>query len=373
MNIKTKNKHVLVLGGYGTFGSRIVRALCQRGYKVTINGRHFHEAQTLKHNIMQDDINSHVKVSCFDVSQQLNVHLNKLKPDLVIHTCGPFQEQDTHIAKTIIKAGIHYIDLSDSRKYVKNLMAFDELAQLNDVTAITAASTVPCLSSAVLKHLQEKFQIQHFNKVNIGISPGQKTPRGLATTEAVLSYIGKPLAHWPESKGKVFGWGDTYLQKYPNIKNRLMSRCEAPDLDLLPAQYPIDELNFSAGMESKLLHRLIGVLAWLVKEDFPMNPKKNASRLLRQSRWFDFLGTHDGGMHVTVKGKNKQGKTIDKTWFLEALNNHGPQIPAIPAILLTDKILNSEYQRGVIPCINQIELSEYLLELEQCEISTTVL
>lgn len=372
MNTKFNHKHVLVLGGYGTFGSLIVRALCQKGFKVTISGRHFHKAQSLKHNIMQQDIHAQVKVSCFDANQQLGVHLNKLKPDLVIHTCGPFQEQNMHIAKTIIKAGIHYIDLSDSREYIKNLLVYDELAVLNGVTAITAASTVPCLSSAVLKHLQQAFKITSFSEVKIGISPGQRTPRGLATTQAVLSYIGKPLKPWPESKGQVYGWGDTYKQKFPHISSRLMSRCEAPDLDLLPEHFPINELSFSAGMESKFLHRLISVLAWLVKLGLPLNPAKHAARLLKQSRWFDVFGTEDGGMHVTINGQNNESVTIEKTWFIEAFKNHGPNIPTIPAIIMANKILTSEYQRGVIACVNQISLTEYLSELEQYEIHTCI-
>ncbi|MCX7553354.1 saccharopine dehydrogenase NADP-binding domain-containing protein [Marinicella sp. S1101] len=371
MNTTTDSKHVLVLGGYGTFGSRIVRALCDKGYLVTINGRHFHQAQNLKLSILAHNINARVKVSCFDVGQQLKVHLNKLKPDLVIHTCGPFQGQDTTIARTIIKTGAHCIDLADSRDYVNQMSELDALAQSKQVSAITAASTVPALSSAALTYLKNKFKIQHFNQVDIGISPGQRTPRGLATTQAVLSYLGKPMRSWQGNPTKKYGWMDTYLQTYPNVKERLMSNCEAPDLDLLPGYFNIKKLSFAAGMESKSLHRCIGLLAWLIRLGVPLKPEKHAQGLLKMSRWFDRFGSCDGGMHVHVMAEDGSDQLLEKTWFIEAFNNHGPQIPAVPAIVMADKILTGDYQIGVLPCVNLISLEEYLRELTDCEIKTT--
>ena len=365
--------HVLILGGYGTFGSRIVRALVLKGFKVTITGRNQSKAQRLSESILHDQPQIQVDIACFDVQTQLNEYLVKLKPDLVIHTCGPFQSQQTDIAQDILQSGIHYIDLSDSRNYIQAMSELNGLAKQKQLTAITGASTVPALSSAVLQYLKNQFDIQNFKSVKIGISPGQRTDRGLATTQAVLSYVGKPLKPWVGA-GKVrYGWFDTYLQPYPNIKNRLMSNCEAPDLDLLPMVFDIKRLTFSAGMESQLLHRMIGLLAWLVKWRLTIKLEKHADKLLKMSRWFDPLGSEDGGMHVHVLGTDNQGHTINKTWYIEAFNNHGPQIPAIPAIIMAEKILTTEYQRGVIPCVNQIPLEEYLLELKDHKIMTTIL
>lgn len=371
MNTTTDCKHVLVLGGYGTFGARIVRALCDKGHLVTINGRHFHQAQNLKLSILADNINARVKVSCFDASEQLKVHLNKLKPDLVIHTCGPFQGQDTTIAKTIIKSGAHYIDLADSRDYVTQMSDLNELAQSKQVTAITAASTVPALSSAALAHLRHEFNIRSFKQVDIGISPGQRTARGLATTQAVLSYLGKPMRSWQGNPTKKYGWMDTYLQIYPKINERLMGNCEAPDLDLLPSYFNIKQLSFAAGMESKLLHRCISALAWLIRLGLPVKPQQYAQGLLKMSRWFDRLGSCDGGMHVHVVALDGENQVLEKTWFIEAFKNHGPQIPAVPAIIMADKILADGYQTGVLACVDLISLEEYLRELEGCDIKTT--
>jgi len=357
---------VMVLGGYGTFGSRISRALCQKGFHVIINGRHFHQAQALKHSILEENFEAEVTVSCFDIYSQLNLRLKKMKPKLVIHTCGPFQGQDMFIAKTILNAGVNYIDLSDDRNYVQKMYELNDIAKTNGVMAITGASTVPALSSAVLAHVEDKYAVKEFKAIKIGISPGQKTARGLATTQAVLSYIGKPLKPWPGSYKKRFGWQDTYLQHYPNINSRLMGNCEAPDLDCLHEHFNIQKLTFSAGMESKLLHRLIWLLSWLIRLRLPLRLKNYAPWLLKKSRWFDSLGTEDGGMHVEFEiGLGKSQKSISKTWFIEATDNKGPQIPAIPAILMAEKILTQPIKAGVQSCVKLIKLEDYLNELEQ--------
>jgi len=361
---------ILVLGGYGTFGSRISRSLCHKGYHVVINGRNKDKAQKLKANIISQQADARVEVACFDVFMELSQNLNSIKPALVIHTCGPFQGQDTQTAETIIQAGVHYIDLADGRDYVQNMLKLDGLAKDNQVTAITAASTVPTLSSAVLEYIQNKYDIESFQSVKIGISPGQKTDRGLATTQAVLSYIGKPLRTWPGNHKIKYGWQDTYLQKYPGIRNRMMGNCEAADLDLLPDYFNIEKMQFSAGMESKLLHRGIWLSSWLVRLGLPLNLDKHAGFWLKVSRWFDVLGSVDGGMHVAIKAVNTYNQAIQKTWYIVAKDNHGPQIPCVPAIIMAEKILAGEMTNGVKPCINFISLDEYLKELSHYAVET---
>ncbi len=368
---QNKQPKVLILGGYGTFGSRIARELCHQSYHVIINGRHSKSANALRKQLIKEHTNAQIDVACFDIYHDLAPQLKQLKPTLVIHTCGPFQGQDTRTAKTIISAGIHYIDLADGRDYVKQMMDLDPLAKRHGVTAITAASTVPALSSAALMSLQKQHQIESFQQVKIGISPGQKTARGYATAQAVLSYIGQALAPWRGNRKTHYGWQDIYLQKYPTISNRLMSNCEAADLDFLPDYFPIQQLHFAAGMESKLLHGLIWLCSWLVRIGLPLRLTQHTSKLLKASRWFDFLGTTDGGMHVDIEAVNTHGETLHKTWYIIAKNNCGPHIPAVPAIIMTKKILGAVVNKpGVRPCINEISLSEYLAELDQTNIKT---
>jgi len=372
MNDRTDHQRILILGGYGTFGQRITRALAKQGYEVLVNGRHQASAQKLIQRLRIEHPGVRLSAACFDIHQHLEAQLKRLNPWLVIHTSGPFQTQHADIAEMILSAGCHYIDLADSRQYVKQMNNLDGLAKQQQVTAITGASTVPALSSAVLTWLQKNHQISHFKHIQMGITPGQKTPRGLATTRAVLSYLGKPLEPWTGSLRQRHGWMDTYLQNYPHIGRRLMANCEAPDLDLLADHFSLDELQFSAGMGSKVLHLLMWLTAVLVRTGLPLKLERRAAFLLKISHWFDVLGTEDGGMHVNISALDADGKEIKLQWFLEAFAGCGPQIPAVPAILLTEKIHHQALNSGVHPCVNLLTLDEYLNGLSGLNISTRV-
>jgi len=369
----TESGPVLVLGGYGTFGRLITRALATAGLQVIINGRQPAKARALQQRITEEDPAAKISVACFDVQQQLSAALERLQPALVIHTCGPFQSQDTAVARTIVTAGSHYLDLADSREYVAQMNDLDGLARQHQVTAITGASTVPALSSAVLTWLQETHQIQRFNSVRMGISPGQQAPRGLATTQAVLSYLGQAMKPWPGDCKKRFGWMDLYRQAYPTIGGRLMGNCEAPDLDLLGQHFGIEQLQFSAGMDSKLLHLLMWLTAGLIRLGLPLNLNRRAAGLLKISHWFDVLGSADGGMHIAIEATDVREQPVRLTWFIEALAGCGPHIPATPAVLMTRKILQGEVPNGVSACVNWLTLDEYLSALSDLQIKTSVI
>ena len=143
------------------------------------------------------------------------------------------------------------------------------------------------------------------NSLEFGIAPGQKAERGLATTQAILGYVGKKLKRCAGYETR-YGWQDLRLQKYPEIGSRLMANCDVPDLDLLPEKYGIKKIRFSAGMENPIVHLGIWTLSWVVRAGFPVDLSKHSAALLAVSNWFDFLGSADGGMHVILNGKDKQ-------------------------------------------------------------------
>lgn len=357
-------RKVLILGGYGNFGKRIARLLTRQGIFVIIAGRDKIKAKALSEELTTDLSD----ISIFDINSDFGEKLKILKPTVVINTCGPFQNSDYSVAKACIAFGVHYIDLADGRDFVKNINTLNDEAKARNVTIISGASTVPGLSSAVIEYYLSEFS--EINSLTFGIAPGQKAERGLATTQGILSYIGKRLEPCVGYE-KRYGWQDLYLQKYPEIGRRWMANCEVPDLDLLPEKYGIRKIRFSAGMENPMLHLSIWALSWMVRLGFPLNLQAHAPLLLRGSNCFDFLGSSDGGMHVLLEGKNLVGMNIKKQWFIVAFDGDGPYIPTIPAVILTRKLLNGEFNvRGAMPCVALISLEEYLNELSSFKIKT---
>jgi len=354
--------HVLVLGGYGNFGKRIALGLARQGVAVVIAGRDDAKAEQAAALVRAAYPAAQVQALACDVPRDLALCLQKYAPAVVINTCGPFQHQDYAVAESCIRQRVHYMDLADGRAYVTGITQLDAAAKQAGICVISGASTVPGLSSAVVEHYQSAFS--QIDSLRFGIAPGQKAERGLATTAAILSYVGKKLLPVAGSLKPRYGWQDLYRQPYPELGPRWMANCEVPDLDLFPQRYGIKQIQFSAGMENPLLHFAIWGLSWLVRLGLPIHLPKHAKLLWQMSHWFDHGGSDAGGMHVLLRGVNPAGKALEKRWFIIAKQGDGPQIPCVPAIVLAKKLASTAglppgLAPGAMPCVGLLNLQEY--------------
>jgi hypothetical protein len=360
-------RKVLILGGYGNFGKRIAKALTGANIPVVIAGRNHDKAQSLKHSLPE----GMAGIACFDAFRELDTALEKLKAAVVVNSCGPFQSHDYTIAESCIRHGVHYIDLADGRDFVTRITALDREARKSNIAVISGASTVPGLSSAVLDHFKHEFA--QIDALKFGISPGQQAERGLATTQSILSYVGKPLKPFRGHKKTIYGWQDLYRQDYPALGKRWMANCDIPDLDLLPEYYGIKSIRFSAGLELGFLHLGLWGLSWLVRLGLPLSLPRFAGPLLSASNRFNAMGSADGGMHMIITGKAPDGTPHRRTWFIIALNGHGPHIPTIPAIILTKKLVAPGASlSGAKPCLGLVTLEDCLQELRGYESQTHI-
>jgi len=307
-----------------------------------------------------------IEIASFDVNKDLSGQLEKFSPKVVINTCGPFQLSDYSVAATCLQHKVHCIDLSDGREFVTGITALDKKAKDAGVLVVSGASTVPGLSSAVLEQYKDEFS--EIDSLTYGISPGQKANRGLATTKAIMTYVGKPLKPFA-GHDKAYGWQDIYRQQYPELGKRWMANCEIPDLDLLPERYGIKSIRFSAGMELSVMHLGIWLMSWLVRLGFHLGLPNKSAFLLNTSNWFDRFGSPDGGMHMVISGKDKNGQPKLISWFVIAKDGDGPQIPTIPSIILAKKLVSGELTgASAKPCVGLVSLDEYKRELKDFNI-----
>jgi Saccharopine dehydrogenase NADP binding domain len=355
---------VLILGGYGNFGKRIARLLTCKGVAVIIAGRDSVKAAALA-EVLPANL---AEIAVFDAKSDLLPQLAILKPHVVINTCGPFQNADYGIARACIAGGVHYIDLADGRDFVTGITQLDADAKRRNVAVISGASTVPALSVAVIEHFLPQFFA--IDSMVFGIAPGQKAERGFATTQGILSYVGKKLKPCAGYETR-YGWQDTYRQHYPEIGGRWMANCDIPDLDLLPERYGIKRIRFSGGMQSPVIHFGLWLLSWGVRLGLPIDLPKHARALLKASNWFDVIGSADGGMHVILTGADSSGRPATRQWFIIARDGDGPYIPTVPAVILAAKIISGTFARtGAMPCVGMMTLQEYLRELSHLKITT---
>lgn len=304
-----------------------------------------------------------------DITADLLATLKLEKPSVVVHTCGPFQGADYSVAKACIEAGVHYIDLADARDFVREFRGFDAEARAAGVTLISGASTVPGLSSAVLEHFRPRFT--RLDRLDFSISPGQKAERGLATTRAIMSYVGKrlrPFAGHP----KAYGWQDLRRYDYPIMGRRWLANCDVPDLDLLPETYGLRDIRFGAGLEIGALHIGLWAMSWLVRWHLPLNLVNLAKPLLAASDAFNGFGSDTGGMHMVMEGIGLDGRSLTETWAIIAKSGDGPQIPCVPAILLARRLYEQDpaLLPGAQACVGLVRLEDYLAELQRFDIAT---
>ena len=219
---------------------------------MVIGARHLQNAERVAAELRHT---SNTAIACVTLDHRdaaFESALHRLKPAVVVHAAGPFQDQDYAVAEACLVAGINYVDLADTRAFVSNFETLDAKAKAAGVTLISGASTLPGLSSAVVEHLHPRFAT--VERIETTIVPGNQTPRGLSTVQAVLSYCGRRFNWLRNGRWEpVHGWQDIRTQHYPSLGKRRLGTCDVPDLTLFAKRYPeLHTLTFHAGLARKM-------------------------------------------------------------------------------------------------------------------------
>ena len=357
---------VVVLGGFGNFGARICRDLAgQPRIEIISAGR----------NAPANHSEASIRTARLDLaSGGFPSALRSFYPDLVVHCAGPFQGQDYRVANAALAAGAHYIDLADGRDFVAAFAGrLDAAAQAAGRLAVTGASTLPALSSAVVDYLARRFQKIH--EIQISIAPGQKAPRGKATIAAVLSYAGRRfkrlrLGRWSDA----WGWLGLRRMRFAGVGTRLAAVCDVPDLELFPQRYPgVRTVEFRAALELVVQTIAIASMAALRRAGLPLPLERWAGFANRVASLLDGFGTGRGGMLVSVSGMRLDGRRGSAEWHITADNNHGPEIPCMAAILTARKLARGEITvTGAHPCMGFLGLADFEPEFARWGMTTVI-
>jgi hypothetical protein len=362
-------KRVLIIGGYGNFGSYIATALAaDPNIALVIGGRSRAKASAFAVDLQA--INP-VEGCALDIHKNIEGCLRDVRPDIVIHTTGPFQLQDHRVARAAIAVGAHYLDLADARHFVATIGELDEGAKAAGVAVIAGASSVPCLTAAFIDRYRPQFA--RLDSAEYGIAAAQATNRGLGTAAAILSYVGKPFTILAGGKRRtVYGWQGLRAVRYPELGTRLFGYCDIPDLELFPQRYPeLRELRFVGGHEVKLLHVGTWLLSWIVRLGMVKSLSPYAERLLKLSFPFDRFGSDKSGFHMVLCGIGHDGEPAEVRIFMIARQVHGPNIPCIPAILLAKRLAGgNSLAPGARPCVDLVSLDEIMAGIAMLDIDT---
>ncbi len=359
-------KKLLIIGGYGTFGGRLVELLENTpALTLMVGGRSLAKAKAFCAD--RAGTKATLLPSFFDRNGHLATQLSALTPDIVIDASGPFQAYGAEcyaLVEACIKAGIHYLDLADGADFVEGITAYNNEAQVAGVFILSGVSSFPVLTALVVRELSQ--DIARLDQVYGGIAPSPFAGVGENVIRAIAGYAGK------KTKLRKNGiWMDAYPLtenlRYTiappgmlPLRNILFSLVEVPDLRVLPPLYPsLKTVWMGAGPVPEILHRALIGFAWLVRWKIlpSLTPMVKLIQLvMNHCRW----GEHRGGMFVQVTGQGSDGKKIRKSWHLLAEGRDGPFIPCMAVEAVIRKLMEgATIAPGARSPVNDLMLADY--------------
>ena len=357
---------LLIVGGYGTFGGRIVRLLeNEPRLELVIAGRSLARAEAYCKG--RGTTKAGLVPATFDRDGDLRTQLTALRPDIVVDASGPFQaygEGRYRLVEACIDARIHYLDLADGSDFVAGVSAFDAAARAAGIAILSGVSSFPVLTAAVARRLSAG--MARVDGIRGGIAPSPFAGVGQNVVRAIASYAGQPVRLVRDGR-LADGYPLTEQMRATiappgrvPVRNTLFSLVDVPDLRALQALWPqAGTIWMGAGPVPEVLHRALIGLAWLVRAGLV----RSLSPLAPLMHWATnrlSWGEHRGGMFVAVDGVDKAGRPAGRSWHLLAEGDDGPLIPSMAVEAIVRKALEGRMpEPGARAAVRDVELEDY--------------
>lgn len=366
--------HVLILGGYGTFGGRLARLLADEArLTLVIAGRSRAKAQAFCAALGGAAI-----PAVFDREREIEPQLRAIKPDIVVDATGPFQgygDDPYRMVEAAIALGIHYLDLSDGADFVRGVARFDKAARARAVFVLSGVSSCPVLTAAVVRRLAAG--MASVQTIAGGIAPSPHADIGLNVMRAIASYAGKPVTLVRDGRrttAPAMIDSRSFTIAPPGqlpLAPRRFSLAEVPDLELLPELWPgLRTVWVGAGTVPAIWHRALNALSWLVRLRLLPSLLPIAA-LMHHARTRLSWGEHRGGMVVTVEGTLADGTGVERSWHMIADGDDGPFVPAMAAeAIIRHCVAGRMPAPGARAGVNDVELADYDTSFARRRIAT---
>lgn len=356
---------VLIVGGYGVFGSRLVQLLSDEArLTLIVAGRSAARAKSLCATIGGD---ATLIATAFDRNGNLSAQIEQIGPDIIVDASGPFQgygDDPYRVVRAALKLGIHYMDLADASGFVEGIVQFDAEAKKRGLFLLSGVSSFPVLTAAVVRHLAQG--LARVDTITGGIAPSPYAGVGPNVIRAISSYAGKSVPLTRNGQPST-GHGLAETRRYTicppgrlPLGNRLFSLVDVPDLHVLPQQWPgLRAIWIGAGPVPEILHFGLNLLASSVR--FKLLPSLSFlapifHRAMNILQW----GEHRGGMFVSIEGVTENGTHTTRSWHLHAEGDDGPLIPSMAIEAIIRKCLSNAYPpAGARPAVAELELADY--------------
>jgi hypothetical protein len=362
----TQGLKLLIVGGYGVFGGRIV-ALLEDDPRLTllVAGRSLDKAGAFCN--ARGATGARLVAVAFDRNGDLDAQIAAERPDILVDASGPFQvygEGAFDLVRACIRHGVNYLDLADGSDFVAGVRGFDEAAREAGIFALSGVSSFPVLTAAVVRRLSR--DMARVDAIRGGIAPSPYAGVGENVIRAISSYAGQRMSLLRDGKlGTAYPLTEQlrYTIAPPGrlpVRNTLFSLVDVPDLRVLPELWPeAKTVWMGAGPVPELLHRAFIALAWLVRLRLLRSLLPLAPLIHWASNRLPW-GEHRGGMFVEVEGTRADGTPVNRSWHLLAEGDDGPMIPSMAVQGIVRKVLDGRRpQPGARAASLDLELDDY--------------
>jgi saccharopine dehydrogenase-like NADP-dependent oxidoreductase len=353
---------ILILGGYGVFGGRLIELLSDIGEaEILVAGRSGDKAAAFCRTGSGEAALTPLQLDRAGIAAALETH----RPDIVVDASGPFQmygDDPYRVVSACIEAGVHYLDFADAADFVFGIPQFDAAAKEAGVAVLSGVSSFPVLTAAVLREMEKEMTVESLTG---GIAPSPDAGIGLNVMRAVVSYAGGPVKLTRGGKPTV-AKGLTESLRYTiavpgrlPLRNIRFSLVDVPDLQVLPAEQPsIKDIWMGAGPIPEILHRILNGLA-IARAQLNLPSFEALSPLFYRVLNLMKFGEHRGGMFVEATG-TKDGQPFVKSWHLLAEGDDGPYIPSMAIEALIRKWCSGDRPApGARPATGAVDLEDY--------------
>ncbi len=355
---------ILIVGGYGTFGGRLIELLENEDrLTLVVAGRSMQKAKD--YCASRGSVKAQLAPSVFDRTKDLSCQLTDIKPDIVVDASGPFQDYGREgyaLIEACIAQRISYLDLADGSEFVAGIENFDDIACRAGVFVLSGVSSFPVLTAAVVKHLSAA--MTKVTSIQGGIAPSPYAGVGSNVIRAIAGYAGQEITVKQAGKAiKAYPLTSSLRYTiappgYLPLENKLFSLVDVPDLRVLADIWSQATIWVGAGPVPEILHRMLNIFAWLVRIRLLKSLLPLADIMefvIRHVRW----GEDRGGMFVEVRGEDK-GNSVTRSWHLLAEGRDGPLIPSMAVECIIRKLLaGGKIEPGARAALSDITLEDY--------------
>ncbi len=177
---------VLIAGGSGVFGRLLAHELLRTtSVDLIVAGRRLPAAVAACRELGAPDRTSAMTLDLDDLES-----LTRAARGCVAVACaaGPFQELSLELPMTAVRAGAHWLDISDDEGWVVPLLddpTLDAAARDAGLAVIPGLSTVPALSGALARWGYER--LRRARKAQITLFIGNRNARGAGAIASAMS------------------------------------------------------------------------------------------------------------------------------------------------------------------------------------------